>query len=200
MESVEIPQRREIRTVIPGPRSLELSARRKASVPAGVGATMPIFAERAYGGIVVDVDGNSFIDLGAGIAVLNVGSSAAAVVEGVVEQARRFTHTCFQVTGFEGYIELAERLNALAPGSSRETQLLRELRCRSSRERGEDRPIIHRPSSGGGVRPCVPRQDAAHDVAHRQGDAVQGGIRAVRTRDLPRAVQLPLPLHRWSGA
>jgi 4-aminobutyrate aminotransferase/(S)-3-amino-2-methylpropionate transaminase len=77
---------------------------------------MPIFAERAYGGIVVDVDGNSFIDLGAGIAVLNVGSSAAAVVDGVVEQARRFTHTCFQVTGFEGYIELAERLNALAPG------------------------------------------------------------------------------------
>jgi 4-aminobutyrate aminotransferase/(S)-3-amino-2-methylpropionate transaminase len=117
VESVEIPQRREIRTVIPGPRSLELSARRKASVPAGVGATMPIFAERAYGGIVVDVDGNSFIDLGAGIAVLNVGSSAAAVVEGVTEQAKRFTHTCFQVTGFEGYIELAERLNALAPGA-----------------------------------------------------------------------------------
>jgi len=117
LESVEVPQVREVRTVIPGPRSLELAQRRKASVPAGVGATMPIFAERAYGGIVVDVDGNSFIDLGAGIAVLNVGSSAPLVVEAVTEQVQRFTHTCFQVTGFEGYIALAERLNALVPGT-----------------------------------------------------------------------------------
>jgi 4-aminobutyrate aminotransferase/(S)-3-amino-2-methylpropionate transaminase len=116
VESVEVTQAREIRTAIPGPRSLELSARRRASVPAGVGATMPIFAERASGGIVVDVDGNSFIDLGAGIAVLNVGSSAPLVVENVTEQVQRFTHTCFQVTGFEGYVELAERLNALVPG------------------------------------------------------------------------------------
>ena len=118
MESVEVTQAREIRTSIPGPRSLELAARRKASVPAGVGTTMPIFAERASGGIVVDVDGNSFIDLGAGIAVLNVGSSAPLVVEAVIEQVQRFTHTCFQVTGFEGYVALAERLNALAPGSA----------------------------------------------------------------------------------
>ena len=116
VESVEISQVREIRTAIPGPRSLELAARRKASLPAGVGATMSIFAERASGGIVVDVDGNSFIDLGGGIAVLNVGSSAPMVVEAVTEQVRRFTHTCFQVTGFEEYITLAERLNALAPG------------------------------------------------------------------------------------
>jgi 4-aminobutyrate aminotransferase/(S)-3-amino-2-methylpropionate transaminase len=77
---------------------------------------MPIFADRASGGIVVDVDGNSFIDLGGGIAVLNVGSSAPLVVEAVTEQVRRFTHTCFQVTGFEEYITLAERLNAIAPG------------------------------------------------------------------------------------
>ena len=117
VESVEVSQVREVRTVIPGPRSVELAARRRASVPAGIGATMPIFAERAYGGIVVDVDGNSFIDLGAGIAVLNVGSSAPSVVEAVTEQVKRFTHTCFQVTGFEGYVELAERLNALVPGT-----------------------------------------------------------------------------------
>jgi 4-aminobutyrate aminotransferase/(S)-3-amino-2-methylpropionate transaminase len=118
VESVEIPQSREIRTAIPGPRSLALAARRRASLPAGVGATMPIFAERASGGIVVDVDGNSFIDLGGGIAVLNVGSSAPLVVQAVNEQVQRFTHTCFQVTGFESYIELAERLNALVPGPS----------------------------------------------------------------------------------
>ncbi|MGD1012674.1 MAG: 4-aminobutyrate--2-oxoglutarate transaminase [Acidimicrobiales bacterium] len=117
MKSVEVSQSREIRTAIPGPRSLELAARRKASVPAGVGATMPIFAERASGGIVVDVDGNRFIDLGGGIAVLNVGSSAPKVVEAVTEQVQRFTHTCFQVTGYEGYIALAEKLNALTPGN-----------------------------------------------------------------------------------
>src|SRR5271165_1444522 len=118
VEPVEVKQAREIRTAIPGPRSQELAARRRASVPAGVGTTMPIFAERAYGGIVVDVDGNSFIDLGAGIAVLNVGSSAPLVVEAVTEQVKAFTHTCFQVTGFEGYVALAERLNALAPGTA----------------------------------------------------------------------------------
>ncbi len=117
VESVDIPQSRAIRTAIPGPKSLELTARRKAALPAGVGATMPIFAERASGGIVVDVDGNSFIDLGGGIAVLNVGSSAPKVVEAVTEQVKRFTHTCFQVTGYESYVTLAERLNALAPGS-----------------------------------------------------------------------------------
>jgi len=78
---------------------------------------MSIFAERAAGGIVVDVDGNSFIDLGGGIAVLNVGSSAPLVVQAVTEQVQRFTHTCFQVTGFESYITLAERLNALVPGT-----------------------------------------------------------------------------------
>ncbi len=118
VETGEVPQARQIRTSIPGPRSLELTARRKASVPAGVGTTMPIFAARASGGIVVDVDGNSFIDLGAGIAVLNVGSSAPLVVEAVTEQVRAFTHTCFQVTGFESYITLAERLNALTPGTA----------------------------------------------------------------------------------
>jgi len=117
VESVDIPQSRAIRTAIPGPKSLELTARRKAALPAGVGAAVAIFAERASGGIVVDVDGNSFIDLGGGIAVLNVGSSAPKVVEAVTEQVKRFTHTCFQVTGYESYVTLAERLNALAPGS-----------------------------------------------------------------------------------
>jgi 4-aminobutyrate aminotransferase/(S)-3-amino-2-methylpropionate transaminase len=111
-----VAQRRELVTDIPGPRSRELMARRKAAVPAGVGGTMPVFAHRAAGGIVVDVDGNSFIDLGAGIAVLNVGSSAELVSAAVAEQAARFTHTCFQVTPYESYVELAERLNALVPG------------------------------------------------------------------------------------
>lgn len=116
MTRSQVPQRRELVTSVPGPRSRELMARRKAAVPAGVGGTMPVFAERAAGGIVVDVDGNSLIDLGAGIAVLTVGSSADRVVSAVQQQVERFTHTCFQVTPYESYVALAERLNDLVPG------------------------------------------------------------------------------------
>jgi 4-aminobutyrate aminotransferase/(S)-3-amino-2-methylpropionate transaminase len=112
----DLPQKRSLVTEIPGPRSRELAARRQAAVPGGVGGTMPVFAERAGGGVMVDVDGNSFIDFAGGIAVLTVGSSAPRVVAAVAEQAQRFTHTCFQVTPYESYVELAERLNVLTPG------------------------------------------------------------------------------------
>ena len=112
----ELPQKRSIVTAIPGPRSRALAARRAAAVPAGVGTTMPVFCERAAGGIVRDVDGNSLIDFAGGIAVLTVGSSAPRVVEAVSTQVARFTHTCFQVTPYESYVELAERLNRLTPG------------------------------------------------------------------------------------
>ncbi len=116
MAKADLPQRREIRTAIPGPKSTELMARRRVAVPNGVGGTMPVFAERASGGVVLDVDGNSLIDLGSGIAVLTVGSSADAVVAAVTDQVERFTHTCFQVTPYESYVSLAERLNHLVPG------------------------------------------------------------------------------------
>ncbi len=112
----DLPQRRALVTDIPGPRSIALMARRRAAIPDGVGGTMPVFAAQASGGVVLDVDGNSFIDLGAGIAVLNVGSSAPLVSAAIAEQAAAFTHTCFQVTPYESYVELAERLNALVPG------------------------------------------------------------------------------------
>jgi 4-aminobutyrate aminotransferase/(S)-3-amino-2-methylpropionate transaminase len=116
VETAGIAQKRQLVTEIPGPKSRELMARRRAAVPPGVGTTMPVFADRAAGGILVDVDGNSFVDLGAGIAVLNVGSSAELVAAAVAEQLERFTHTCFVVTPYESYVELAEKLNALVPG------------------------------------------------------------------------------------
>lgn len=101
---------------IPGPRSRELMQRKQAAVSAGVATTMPVFAARASGGIVEDVDGNRLIDLGSGIAVTTVGSSAPRVVEAVAAQAAEFTHTCFMVTPYEGYVAVAERLAALTPG------------------------------------------------------------------------------------
>jgi 4-aminobutyrate aminotransferase/(S)-3-amino-2-methylpropionate transaminase len=111
-----VPQKRLLQTEIPGPRSRALAARRAAAVPSGIASTMPVFAARASGGILVDVDGNSFIDFGGGIAVLTVGSSAPLVVDAVTSQVAAFTHTCFMVTPYEGYVSLAEKLNELTPG------------------------------------------------------------------------------------
>ncbi|MGN6251549.1 MAG: 4-aminobutyrate--2-oxoglutarate transaminase [Marmoricola sp.] len=111
-----VAQERRVVTEIPGPRSRELMERKSAAVASGVGTTMPVFAERAAGGIVVDVDGNHLVDLGSGIAVTTVGNAAPRVVAAVQEQAARFTHTCFMVTPYDGYVAVAEALNRLTPG------------------------------------------------------------------------------------
>jgi 4-aminobutyrate aminotransferase/(S)-3-amino-2-methylpropionate transaminase len=113
---MSVEQRRELRTAIPGPRSAELHARKNAAVASGVGTTLPVYVERAGGGIVVDVDGNQLIDFGSGIAVVSVGNAAPRVVEAVQAQVAEFTHTCFMVTPYEGYVAVAERLNELTPG------------------------------------------------------------------------------------
>ncbi|OIQ72015.1 5-aminovalerate aminotransferase DavT [mine drainage metagenome] len=79
--------------------------------------TMPVFVSAAGGGVIVDVDGNSIIDMGAGIAVVNVGNSADHVVTNVQAQVASFTHTCFMVVPYEGYIEVCEALNEMTPGT-----------------------------------------------------------------------------------
>ncbi|NBO46397.1 MAG: 4-aminobutyrate--2-oxoglutarate transaminase [Actinobacteria bacterium] len=112
-----LPQMRRIVTSIPGPKSQALMARRKAAVSDGVGGTMPVFVEYAGGGVVVDVDGNSFIDMASGIAVTTVGNSEPRVVQAVQDQAAAFTHTCFMVVPYEGYVEVCEALNRITPGT-----------------------------------------------------------------------------------
>jgi 4-aminobutyrate aminotransferase/(S)-3-amino-2-methylpropionate transaminase len=111
-----LPQERRLVTALPGPRTAELQARKSAAVATGVGVTMPVYAAAAGGGVVVDVDGNSLIDLGSGIAVTTLGNADPAVAAAVADQVARFTHTCFMITGYEGYVEVAERLNRLTPG------------------------------------------------------------------------------------
>ncbi len=111
-----LPQVRRVVTEIPGPKSKELLERRANAVSAGLGMTMPVFVAAAGGGVIVDVDGNSIIDMGAGIAVVNVGNSADQVVKNVQEQVAAFTHTCFMVAPYEGYVEVCESLNELTPG------------------------------------------------------------------------------------
>ncbi|MGV8858261.1 4-aminobutyrate--2-oxoglutarate transaminase [Rhodoglobus sp.] len=112
-----LPQKRDLVTAIPGPRSLELLERKKQSVAAAIGITLPVFIEAAGGGVVRDVDGNTLIDFGSGIAVTGVGNSAPAVVEAVTAQVAQFTHTCFMINGYESYIEVAEKLNEITPGT-----------------------------------------------------------------------------------
>jgi 4-aminobutyrate aminotransferase/(S)-3-amino-2-methylpropionate transaminase len=112
---MDIPQERKLVTEVPGPKSAEWFARRAAAVPAGVANLHPVVTARASGAIIEDVDGNRLIDFATGIAVLNVGHAAPEVVAAVQRQAELDTHTCFHVTANEPYIELAERLNALAP-------------------------------------------------------------------------------------
>jgi 4-aminobutyrate aminotransferase / (S)-3-amino-2-methylpropionate transaminase / 5-aminovalerate transaminase len=121
---MDIPQERRLVTEVPGPRSRELLARRQASVPKAVFNTVPVFVERAQGAIVQDVDGNRFIDFGAGLAVLNVGNAPPEVVEAIQRQAEAFTHTCFHVTMHEPYVALAEELNRLVPGEEPKRTML----------------------------------------------------------------------------
>ncbi|MGX1749490.1 4-aminobutyrate--2-oxoglutarate transaminase [Glutamicibacter protophormiae] len=112
-----IEQKRKLEGPFPGPKSQELAARRANAVAAGVASTLPVYAADVDGGIIVDVDGNQLIDLGSGIAVTTVGASNPAVAKAVAEQAQRFTHTCFMVAPYEGYIALAEKLAAITPGT-----------------------------------------------------------------------------------
>jgi 4-aminobutyrate aminotransferase/(S)-3-amino-2-methylpropionate transaminase len=111
-----LPQTRNVVTAIPGPRSIELGERKSAAVARGVGVSLPIYVQAAGGGVVLDVDGNTLIDLGSGIAVTGVGNAAPAVVAAVTEQVSQFTHTAFTITGYEGYVAVAELLNEVTPG------------------------------------------------------------------------------------
>ncbi len=113
-----------LRTAIPGPKSLALSLRRKEAVAAGVGSTLPVYIDSADDGLLIDVDGNQLIDLGSGIAVTNVGNPAPAVAEAVHAQIDRFSHTCFMITPYEGYLDVCEELNRLTPGDHEKRSVL----------------------------------------------------------------------------
>jgi 4-aminobutyrate aminotransferase/(S)-3-amino-2-methylpropionate transaminase len=85
---------------------------------------IPVIIERASDAILLDIDGNQIIDLGSGIGVTNVGNSAPRVVDRVIEQVQAFTHTCFTVAPYMGYIEVCEKLNAMTPGTFKKKSIL----------------------------------------------------------------------------
>ena len=119
-----LTQERRLVTAIPGPKSLEALKRRTDSTSAGLGMASPVVIERASDAILLDIDGNQIIDLGSGIGVVNVGNSAPRIVDRVIEQVQAFTHTCFTVAPYMGYIEVCEKLNALTPGTFKKKSVL----------------------------------------------------------------------------
>jgi 4-aminobutyrate aminotransferase/(S)-3-amino-2-methylpropionate transaminase len=111
-----VVEERRVVTAVPGPKSQELHERRLQVVPPGVSSMLPVYIEKAHGAIVVDVDGNQFIDLGAGIGVTTIGHTNDAVVAAATEQLRNVTHTLFTITPYESYVRVAELLAEHTPG------------------------------------------------------------------------------------
>lgn len=108
--TASVEQQRKIVTAIPGPKSQELHARRAAVVSGGVGTALGVYIDRAHGAVIVDVDGNHFLDFGGGIGVTTIGHTNDAVVAAAQEQLARVTHTLFTVTPYEEYVRVCELL------------------------------------------------------------------------------------------
>jgi 4-aminobutyrate aminotransferase / (S)-3-amino-2-methylpropionate transaminase / 5-aminovalerate transaminase len=116
MTTLEIAQERKLVTAIPGPKSQELHKRKLQEVSHGVGTLLPVYIERAHGAILIDVDGNQLIDLGSGIGVVTIGHTNQQVVDAVMEQVQKLTHSLFTVTPYVPYIQVCEILNRHTPG------------------------------------------------------------------------------------
>jgi 4-aminobutyrate aminotransferase / (S)-3-amino-2-methylpropionate transaminase / 5-aminovalerate transaminase len=119
-----VAAQRRLVTEIPGPASRALEARRANVVAAGVSSVLPVYVSSASGGLLTDVDGNTLIDFGSGIAVTNIGHAVPAVVDRVREQVGLFTHTCFMIAPYEGYVEVCEALAELTPGDHEKRSVL----------------------------------------------------------------------------
>ena len=113
---MEITQELKLVTAIPGPKSLEFHKIKQQEVSHGVGTMLPVYIERAHGAVLVDVDGNQLIDLGSGIGVVTIGHTNKQVVEAVMEQVQKLTHSLFTVTPYLPYLQVCEILNRRTPG------------------------------------------------------------------------------------
>ena len=119
-----VPQQRLLVTEIPGPKSKAEIQRRSEEVSGGLGIAYPAVIASTGGAILVDLDGNQIIDMAAGIGVNNVGNSAQRVVDRVIEQVQAFSHTCFTVAPYQGYIDVCAKLNAHTPGTHKKKSVL----------------------------------------------------------------------------
>ena len=115
---------RKLVTAIPGPKSQAMHDRRHKVVSKGVSQGLPVYIDKAEGAILLDIDGNRFLDLGAGIAVVSIGHAVPEVAKAIADQANDFLHTCFMVTPYESYVEVCELLAELTPGDHAKTSAL----------------------------------------------------------------------------
>jgi 4-aminobutyrate aminotransferase/(S)-3-amino-2-methylpropionate transaminase len=106
----------QLRTPVPGPKSKALADRRLRAVPRGLAHATPVYVAKAEDAVLEDVDGNRYIDFAGGIGCNNVGHRRQSVLSAIRDQLDRFLHTCVQVTPYESYVRLAERMNELTPG------------------------------------------------------------------------------------
>jgi 4-aminobutyrate aminotransferase / (S)-3-amino-2-methylpropionate transaminase / 5-aminovalerate transaminase len=134
----------DLRTAVPGPKSLALLERRKAAVARGLTTLHPVFLERGQGAAVTDVDGNTLLDFTGGIGAMNVGHARPEIAKAVSEQAARLTHSAIQVTGYEPYVALAEKLCAIAPIDGPKKAFL----CTTGTEAIENAVKLSRAASG----------------------------------------------------
>lgn len=119
-----VPTERRIVTAVPGPKSIALQERRAAVVSGGVASALPVYIARAHGAILEDVDGNAFLDLGAGIGVTTVGHTEQSVVAAAQAQLGDVVHTLFTITPYEEYVRVAELLAAHTPGDHAKKSVL----------------------------------------------------------------------------
>ncbi|MBS1600223.1 MAG: 4-aminobutyrate--2-oxoglutarate transaminase [Bacteroidetes bacterium] len=114
----------QLKTALPGPKSLQVLERRKNALPSGLAKSTEVVVERAEGALVWDVDGNQLIDFAGGIGMINIGHRNEKVVDAIKKQLDKYIHTCSLVTTMEPYVELAELLNSLTPGNFKKKTLL----------------------------------------------------------------------------
>src|SRR6202171_2094574 len=114
----------QLQTAIPGPKSKALAARRANAIPRGLSIGTPVYVDKAEDAWLEDVDGNRYLDFARGIGCLKVGHRRRPVVTAVKNQLDRFLHTCIQVTPYENYVRLAERMNQITPGKFPKKTLL----------------------------------------------------------------------------
>ena len=162
-----------------------LYARQHAAVPRGVGHLHQIFIDRAENGEIWDVQGQRYIDFAGGIAVLNTGHRHPAVVQAVKDQLDRYTHTCFQVLAYEPYVELAERLNAKAPGNFAKKTLF--LTTGAEAVKTPSRSRAHTAARGDCLYRRLPRAHDDDAGPDRQGGPYKTGFGPSRPRSSMRA-------------
>lgn len=113
-----------LKTAIPGPKSIEMMQRRKNAMPAGLAKSTEVAVVSADGGVVIDADGNTLLDFAGGIGMMNIGHSNKQVIDAMKEQLDKYIHICSLVATPEPYVELAELLNSLTPGNFPKKTLL----------------------------------------------------------------------------